>query len=90
MEHERLSRLEGFLSRVLAGLNPAVAEALDRALDGKELTVEEGEILLKAKGIEFQVLLLAADFVRSLRVGETVTFVVNRNINFTNVCMVRC
>jgi len=85
-----LSGLERFREQVFAGLDPQVAEALNRALEGLELSVEEAEVLLSTRGLEFQVLLLAADWVRKCRVGETVTFVVNRNINFTNVCLVRC
>lgn len=76
--------------KIFSNLDSVFAEALDRALNGSELTVQEGERLLKAKGFEVHVLLATADLVRSLRKGEIVTFVVNRNINFTNVCQVRC
>lgn len=86
----QLSGLEKFKEQVFAGLDPLVAEALDRALEGRELSVEEAEVLLSTLGPEFQVLLMVADWVRRRRVGETVTFVINRNINFTNVCQVRC
>jgi len=91
MEKCRLSSgLEKFGEQVFAGLDSQVAEALNKALEGLELSVEEAETLLSTRGFEFQVLLLAADWVRKRRVGETVTFVVNRNVNFTNVCQVRC
>lgn len=87
---KQLLGLEEFKEQVFAGLDSLVAEALDRALEGRELSVEEAEVLLSTLGPEFQVLLMVADWVRRRRVGETVTFVINRNINFTNVCQVRC
>ncbi len=87
---ENLKGLKLLKETVFSSLDPAFASALDKALSGKELDAEQGERLLKAKGFELHMLIAAADYVRSLRVGETVTFVVNRNINFTNVCEVRC
>ena len=63
-----------------------ISAILDKALAGRELTVEEGELLFSAQGSELQDLVAAADEVRRSRVGDRVTYVVNRNINFTNVC----
>ena len=67
-----------------------ISAILDKALAGRELTVEEGELLFSAQGSELQDLVAAADEVRRSRVGDRVTYVVNRNINFTNVCVKRC
>jgi FO synthase subunit 2 len=47
-------------------------------------------VLFKAKGIDFHLVGLVADELRKRRVGDTVSFVVNRNINFTNVCIKQC
>jgi 7,8-didemethyl-8-hydroxy-5-deazariboflavin synthase CofH subunit len=71
-------------------LNSRFQEILSRALEGRVLSVEEGERLLKARGLELLALIKAADEVRRQRVGEVVTYVVNRNINFTNVCVGTC
>lgn len=65
-------------------------EILSGALEGRVLSVEEGEGLLKARGLELLALIKAADEVRRQRVGEVVTYVVNRNINFSNVCVGTC
>ena len=46
--------------------------------------------LMSATGEDLRLLCLAADEARRSAVGETVTFVVNRNINFTNVCYTGC
>jgi len=59
-------------------------------LDGRELTVDEGIRLADAQGRELHALTLTADEMRRRQVGDTVTYVVNRNINFTNVCIKHC
>jgi FO synthase len=50
----------------------------------------EALLLFDTTGVELEALCAAADEVRADRVGETVTYVVNRNINFTNVCYTGC
>jgi FO synthase subunit 2 len=83
-------RPEAELERLLSGVDPTIARMLERALAGAELTVNEGEALFGATGRAYHALLLAADEVRQRSVGDRVTYVVNRNINFTNVCIKRC
>ncbi len=65
-------------------------EILDRALAGEELSVAEGERLLRAEGEELRALVGVADEVRRRRVGDIVTYVINRNLNFTNICIGSC
>ncbi|HSA92325.1 MAG TPA: 5-amino-6-(D-ribitylamino)uracil--L-tyrosine 4-hydroxyphenyl transferase CofH [Terriglobales bacterium] len=65
-------------------------EKVEDALDGGVLTHEECLRLAQAEGDDLVGLLLAADRLRRALVGDTVTFVVNRNINFTNICFVGC
>jgi len=65
-------------------------EILDRALSCEELSVAEGERLLRAEGEELQALVGVADEVRRRRVGDIVTCVINRNLNFTNICVGSC
>jgi 7,8-didemethyl-8-hydroxy-5-deazariboflavin synthase CofH subunit len=67
-----------------------VEAVLDRAIAGRELTVEEAASLFSAEGEALDRLLEAADDLRRRRVGDRVTYVVNRNVNFTNVCVKRC
>jgi len=67
-----------------------VRRILGRALDGEELTVAEGIRLLEVNGRELAALTLVADEMRRRQAGEIVTYVVNRNINFTNVCIKHC
>lgn len=77
-------------TRVLATASPPVARALDRALAGHDITVKEAVTLLDAQGTDVNALMLAADDLRRRTVGDVVTYVINRNINFTNVCIKRC
>jgi FO synthase len=64
--------------------------ALVRALDRKELTVDEGLLLYTAQGDDLRAAIKCADLARAEDVGDEVTYVVNRNINFTNICFVGC
>jgi 5-amino-6-(D-ribitylamino)uracil---L-tyrosine 4-hydroxyphenyl transferase len=75
---------------LLKSIDPIVASALDRALSDKDVSVEQATELLDSNGIEMNALVLVADELRRRSVGNTVTYVINRNINFTNVCIKRC
>ncbi len=63
---------------------------LDDVLAREELSVENAEILFGAEGESLARLLSMADDLRKRRAGDRVTYVVNRNINFTNVCVKQC
>jgi FO synthase len=67
-----------------------VREYLLAAMSGEELTFEQGLKLATADGATLKALLAVADKMRRDTVGDTITYVVNRNINFTNVCFVGC
>ena len=70
--------------------DPVIASVLDSALAGKEISISDGSELYAATGISFHLTGMVADEIRRRKVGETVTYVVNRNINFTNVCIKQC
>jgi len=70
--------------------DPIVSEILNKALSEKEISAKEGLTLYKIKGIDFHLVGLVADELRKRRVGNIVSYVVNRNINFTNVCIKQC
>ena len=75
----------------LIGLvDPAVGRVLNQALEGKDVSAEEALILFDTTGLEYSAMTMAADELRRRAVGDAVTYVVNRNINFTNVCIKRC
>ena len=78
------------IDSLLKHADPLIAEALDHALSEKEVSVSEAIRLYGARGLDFHLVGMVADELRKRRVGDTVTFVVNRNINFTNVCIKQC
>jgi len=78
--------LDGLLDKA----SPEIRAALGRSLDRKELTAEEGLALYTAEGDDLRALVKCADLARAQDVGNEVTYVVNRNINFTNICFVGC
>ncbi len=78
------------VDRLLSATSPSVARILDAALSGGDVTAEDAEVLLGVSGADFTATLAAADHMRREAVGDVVTYVVNRNINFTNVCIKGC
>jgi FO synthase subunit 2 len=80
----------GSLTPTLDRVSRDVRAILARVLDGAEVTVPDAETLAVTTGRDLQALTLVADELRHRHVGDTVTFVVNRNINFTNVCIKHC
>ena len=63
---------------------------LERSLEGVAPTVAEVETLFGAVGDQIDAVAHAADILRERAVGDTVSYVVNRNINYTNMCYFRC
>ena len=91
MSHLRqVLRSEQPLETVIAAARPQFAAILERALAGDDLGFDDGLALLQAEGSDLAALVRTADYIRSIDVGPEVTYVVNRNINFTNVCFVGC
>src|SRR6202142_1488169 len=91
------SELENFphldWSDIARLMQPAARTAIERVLEtqnGAALTCAESLLLAHAEGDDLLGLLVAADLLRCELAGNIVTYVVNRNINFTNICFVGC
>jgi len=91
------SELENFFSlewsEIVSHLSPDFRSALERVLesqDGGVLSREQCLLLANAEGDDLLGLLVAANDLRRELTGNLVTYVVNRNINFTNICFVGC
>ncbi|HEU4394069.1 MAG TPA: 5-amino-6-(D-ribitylamino)uracil--L-tyrosine 4-hydroxyphenyl transferase CofH, partial [Planctomycetota bacterium] len=69
---------------------PPVAEALAAVREGSELGEDEVTVLLEARGADLGAVLAAAEALRREVCGDEVTYVVTRNVNYTNVCYFRC
>jgi len=72
------------------GTSTEVSAILERSLGEQLLSVPDAARLLTATGRDLLAVCLVADELRRRAVGDVVTYVVNRNINFTNVCIKRC
>lgn len=71
-------------------LDLEIRAALAKAARHAQISDEEALALFRAEGAALEELCRVADDLRSEAVGDEVTYVVNRNINFTNVCYVGC
>ncbi|MCH7712211.1 MAG: 5-amino-6-(D-ribitylamino)uracil--L-tyrosine 4-hydroxyphenyl transferase CofH [Chloroflexi bacterium] len=78
------------LESLLGLLKRDVAAVLEKALEGLDITPEEAELLFETTGLDYHAMVMTADELRRRTVGDVATYVVNRNINFTNVCIKRC
>src|SRR5579872_5883808 len=76
--------------RAVRAATPNVAGLLENALAGKDLDFEQGLALATVERNDLVALVKVADELRRRVVGDRITYVVNRNLNFTNVCIVGC
>lgn len=67
-----------------------ISDALRRATNGERLDEAQVVTLFGARGEDFRAVCSAADEMRQARCGDTVSYVVNRNINYTNLCLYKC
>lgn len=77
-------------ARVKTQIDGALLRTIQRLRDGATPCVDEIANLFEARGDDYRYLLDAANEARARRCGDTVSFVVNRNINYTNVCTYAC
>lgn len=71
-------------------VNSEIKDILNGALSGNEVTIEDGVTLFNAKHQDKLAIYKVADECRKRSNGDHVSFVINRNINFTNVCYMGC
>ena len=82
----QISKIDSLLKET----NPEISAILNRALSEKEISASEAVRLYDAEEIDFHLIGMVADELRKRKNGNVVTYVVNRNINFTNVCVKQC
>ncbi len=69
---------------------PVIQDLVAKAADGGALTEGEIETLFGARGVDYACVIEAADALRARVSGDIVTYAVNRNINYTNICGYKC
>jgi len=75
---------------IATGRDPAIVSALRRAEAGATLSQAEVARLFTAEGADLEAVRTLADGLRRAVNGDVVTHVINRNINYTNICLYRC
>ena len=78
------------MSNFLSLATSPIAQILEKSLNGHELTRTDAETLFRARGRDVLAIAHVADLLRQQQVGDRVTFVQTRNINFTNICYTGC
>ncbi|NQZ30663.1 MAG: 5-amino-6-(D-ribitylamino)uracil--L-tyrosine 4-hydroxyphenyl transferase CofH [Oceanospirillaceae bacterium] len=67
-----------------------IAEILEQALAGDEISEQQAVLLFQAEGVDIKAIAQCADTLRQRSVGDSASFVITRNINFTNICYMGC
>ena len=71
-------------------LDSRLSEILKRATNGQRLSESQITTLFSARGTDFESVCQTADHLRQDVCGDTIAYVVNRNINYTNLCLYKC
>lgn len=74
----------------LATVSPPIRATLERLLNGHEIDWQDALPFCHVEGDDLTALCRTADELRRQQAGDVVTYVINRNINFTNVCVKAC
>jgi len=75
---------------ILKHVDPVISSILDKVIEGNDISESEAIELFQSRGIELNLIVAVANYLCKRKKGDLVTYVVNRNINFTNVCIKRC
>jgi FO synthase subunit 2 len=78
------------IDTILKNIDPEISTILDNSLSNKEVSTLDALKLFNCKDLEISIISLIADELRRRENGNIVTYVINRNINFTNVCIKQC
>jgi 5-amino-6-(D-ribitylamino)uracil---L-tyrosine 4-hydroxyphenyl transferase len=78
------------IETILKNIDPEISTILDKSINYKEISNSDAIKLFNSKGLELSLISLIADELRRRQNGNVATYVVNRNINFTNVCVKQC
>ena len=90
MVHDTDTPTFAHLDQVMRGVSAPVGRILENALSDQQITAAEAVTLFATQGLDLLALVATADTLRQRQVGDRVTYVKVRNINFTNVCYTAC
>lgn len=78
------------LDSIIKNIDPVISDILNRVIDGNHISEDETRELFNSNGTELNMIVIVANHLCKIKKRDIVTYVVNRNINFTNVCIKRC
>jgi FO synthase subunit 2 len=78
------------LDSIIKNIDPVISNILNRVIDGNHISEDETTELFNSNGIELNLIVIVANHLCKRKKKDIVTYVINRNINFTNVCIKRC
>jgi 5-amino-6-(D-ribitylamino)uracil---L-tyrosine 4-hydroxyphenyl transferase len=78
------------LDSIIKNIDPIISDILNRVIDGNQISEDETTELFNSNGIELNLIVIVANHLCKRKKRDIVTYVINRNINFTNVCIKRC
>jgi len=78
------------LDSIIKNIDPVISDILNRVIDGNHISEDETTELFNSNGIELNLIVIVANHLCKRKKRDIVTYVINRNINFTNVCIKRC
>src|SRR6476661_4590023 len=78
------------IETILKNIDPEISTILDKSINYKEISNSDAIKLFNSKDLELSLISLIADELRRRQNGNVATYVINRNINFTNVCVKQC
>jgi FO synthase subunit 2 len=78
------------IESIFKNIDPVISSILNKSLDDKEISEKETIELFESENSDTFIISLVADEIRKRKNGNIVTYVINRNINFTNVCIKQC
>ena len=90
MLHHTEAPMFANLDQVMRSVSSPVGRILDKACTDQDLTPAQAITLFATQGIDLLALIATADALRQRQVGDQITYVKVRNINFTNVCYTAC
>jgi FO synthase subunit 2 len=76
--------------RILKDIDPIISSIINRVIEGNNISESETMELFNSRGLELNMILTVANYLCKRKKGDLVTYVINRNVNFTNVCIKRC
>jgi 5-amino-6-(D-ribitylamino)uracil---L-tyrosine 4-hydroxyphenyl transferase len=75
---------------IIKDIDPVISGIINKVIEGNDISESETIELFNSRGLVLNMIVTVANYLCKRKKGDIVTYVINRNINFTNVCIKRC